>query len=122
MKGSLEPGVPACSFRQKNRGTIGEDMLFKRLPERGRELGLKYLKGLAQEIAAVFGQAVPEGAETWIIGLMSCISRPQIVQVLRVLGRCHPSWEVAKAARKAARRARRQSRAFAWAKITGRRS
>ena len=75
-----------------------------------------------EEIAAIFCLAVPEGAETWIIGLMSCVSRPQIVQVLTVLGRRHPSREVAKAARKAARRARRQSRAFAWAKVIGRRS
>jgi hypothetical protein len=86
------------------------------------QVGFGEAKADPEEIAAIFSQAVPEGAETWIIGLMSCISRPQIVQVLRVLGRRHPSWEVAKAARKAARRARRQSRAFAWAKIIGRRS
>jgi hypothetical protein len=60
-----------------------------------------------EEIAAVFREAVPEGAEMWIIGLMSRSSRPQIVQVLKVLGRHHPDREVAKAARKAARRARR---------------
>ena len=60
-----------------------------------------------EEIAAIFREAVPEGAEMWIIGLMSRSSRPQIVQVLKVLGRCHPNREFAKAARKAARRARR---------------
>jgi hypothetical protein len=60
------------------------------------------------EIEAMFRKAVPEGAEMWIIGLMSRSSRPQIVKVLKVLGRHHPSREVAKAARKAARRARRQ--------------
>ena len=60
-----------------------------------------------EEIAAIFREAVPEGAEMWIIGLMSRSSRPQIIQVLKVLGRCHPNREFAKAARKAARRARR---------------
>jgi hypothetical protein len=64
-----------------------------------------------EEIAGVFCQAVPEGAEMWVIGLMSHSSRPPIVQVLRVLGRRHPDREVAKSARKAARRARRQPRA-----------
>jgi hypothetical protein len=64
-----------------------------------------------EEIAATFSEAVPEGAEMWIIGLMSRSSRPQIVQVLKVLGRRHPDGQVAKAARKAARRARRQPRA-----------
>jgi hypothetical protein len=64
-----------------------------------------------EEIQAMFSEAVPEGAEIWIIGLMSRSSRPQIVQVLTVLGRRHPYHEVAKAARKAARRARRQPRA-----------
>jgi hypothetical protein len=59
------------------------------------------------EIAATFRRAVPEGAEMWLIGLMSRNSRPQIVQVLKVLGRRHPKREIAKAARKAARRARR---------------
>jgi len=63
------------------------------------------------EIEAMFRKAVPEVAEMWIIGLMSRSSRPQIVQVLKVLGRHHPNRKVAKAARKAARRARRQPRA-----------
>jgi hypothetical protein len=75
------------------------------------ELGFGEARPDPQEIAAVFCEAVPEGAEMWIIGLMSRSSRPQIVQVLKVLGRHHPSREVAKAARKAARRARRQPRA-----------
>jgi hypothetical protein len=61
----------------------------------------------SEEIAATFRKAVPEGAEMWIIGLMSRSSRPQIVQLLKVLGRRHPKREIAKAARKAARRARR---------------
>jgi hypothetical protein len=64
-----------------------------------------------EETAAMFSQAVPEGAEMWIISLMSRSSRPPIVQVLRALGRRHPNREIAKAARKAARRARRQPRA-----------
>jgi hypothetical protein len=73
-----------------------------------------------EEIAAMFSQAVPGGAEMWIIGLMSRSSRPQIVQVLKVLGRRYPKREIAKAARKAARCARRQPRALAWTKIIGR--
>jgi hypothetical protein len=60
-----------------------------------------------QEIAAQFRKAVPEGAEKWIIGLMSRSSRPEIIRVLTMLGRRHPDREIAKAARKAARRARR---------------
>jgi hypothetical protein len=63
-----------------------------------------------REIAAKFCQAVPEGAEMWIIGLMSRSSHPQIIKVLTVLGRRHPDWQVAKAARKSARRARRARR------------
>jgi hypothetical protein len=72
-----------------------------------------------EEIAAMFCEAVPEGAEMWIIGLMSRSSRPQIVQVLKVLGRHHPKRKIAKAARKAARRARRQPPALARAKVIG---
>jgi hypothetical protein len=64
-----------------------------------------------RQIAAKFGQAVPEGAEIWIIDLMSRSSHPQVIQVLTVLGRRHPDWGVAKAARKSARRARRVRRA-----------
>jgi hypothetical protein len=60
-----------------------------------------------EEIAAQFREAVPAGEEMWIIDLMSHSSRPQIVQVLTVLGRRHPDRQIAKAARKAARRARR---------------
>jgi hypothetical protein len=75
------------------------------------EAGFGEVRPDPEEIAATFSEAVPEGTEMWIIGLMSRSSRPQIVQVLRMLGRRHPSREVAKAARKAARRARRQPRA-----------
>jgi hypothetical protein len=56
-----------------------------------------------QEIAAQFREAVPEGAEIWIIGLMSCSSLPEIVRVLAVLGRRHPDRVVSKAARRARR-------------------
>jgi hypothetical protein len=63
-----------------------------------------------RQIAAKFRQAVPEGAEIWIIGLMPRCSHPQIIKVLTVLGRRHPDWEVAKAARKSARLARRARR------------
>jgi len=64
-----------------------------------------------RQIAAKFRQAVPEGAEIWIIELMSRSSHPQVIQVLTVLGRRHPDWGVAKAARKSGRRARRVRRA-----------
>jgi hypothetical protein len=63
-----------------------------------------------REIAAKFRQAVPEDAEMWIIDLMSRSSHPQVIEVLTVLGRRHPDWGVAKAARKSARRARRGHR------------
>ena len=57
----------------------------------------------------MFRQAVPEGAEMWIIDSMSRSSR-HVVQVLKVLGRWHLDPAIAKAARKAARRARRARR------------
>jgi hypothetical protein len=63
-----------------------------------------------EEVALMFRQAVPEGAEMWIIDLMSRSSRPHVVQVLKVLGRRHLDPAIAKAARKAARRARRARR------------
>jgi hypothetical protein len=65
----------------------------------------------SRQIAARLRQAVPEGAEIWIIGLMSRCPHPQVIQVLTVLGKRHPDWELAKTARKAARRARRVRRA-----------
>ena len=40
-----------------------------------------------RQIAAKFSQAVPEGAEIWIIDLMSRNPHPQVIQVLTVLGR-----------------------------------
>ena len=39
----------------------------------------------------MFCEAVPEGAEVWIIGLMSRSSRPQVVQVLPVLAGVTPT-------------------------------
>jgi hypothetical protein len=55
------------------------------------------------EIAAQFAEAVPPGEESWIIGLMSRSSHPDVAQVLTVLGRYHPDRRVAKEARRAAR-------------------
>jgi hypothetical protein len=55
------------------------------------------------EIAAQFAEAVPRGEESWIIGLMSRSSHPDVAQVLTVLGRYHPDRRVAKEARRAAR-------------------
>jgi hypothetical protein len=55
------------------------------------------------EIAAQFAEAVPPGGESWIIGLMSRSSHPDVAQVLTVLGRYHPDRRVAKEARRAAR-------------------
>ena len=55
------------------------------------------------EIAAQFAEAVPPGEESWIIGLMSHSSHPDVAQVLTVLGRYHPDRRVAKEARRAAR-------------------
>jgi hypothetical protein len=63
-----------------------------------------------REIAAKFSQAVPEGAEMWIIDLMSRNPHSQVIKILTVLGKRHPDWEIAKAARKSARRARRVRR------------
>ena len=59
------------------------------------------------EIAAQFAEAVPRGEEAWLIDQMSRGSHPDVVQVLRVLGRYHPDRRVAKLARRAAREAAR---------------
>lgn len=56
-----------------------------------------------EEIAAQFAEAVPPGQESWIIGLMSRSSHPDVAQALTVLGRCHPDRRVAREARRAAR-------------------
>lgn len=55
------------------------------------------------QIAAQFAEAVPQGEESWIFGLMSRSSHPDVAQVLTVLGRYHPDRRVAKDARRAAR-------------------
>lgn len=60
-----------------------------------------------REIAAQFSEAIPEGAQLWILGLMSRSSHPDVVRVLTVLGRNHPDRRIAKAARRAARGGRR---------------
>src|SRR6202034_1217017 len=52
----------------------------------------------SDEVAAQFRAAVPEPAQSWILELMSGSSSPQVVQVLRALGRHHPDRGVAKAA------------------------
>jgi len=60
-----------------------------------------------QEIAAQLSQAVPEGAESWIFGLMSRSPHPDVARVLTALGRYHPDRRIAKDARHAARAAGR---------------
>jgi len=60
-----------------------------------------------REIAAQFSEAIPEGAEAWVFGLMARSSHPEIVKVLIVLGRYHPDRRIAKGARRAARDAAR---------------
>jgi len=69
--------------------------------------GLAEAPAGSEELVAMFGKAVPAGAELWVIGLMARSSHPPILQVLKVLGRRYPDPQIAKAARKAARRARR---------------
>jgi hypothetical protein len=64
-----------------------------------------------QEVAAQFSEAIPEGAETWIIGLMSHNSDPAVAKVLMALARCHPDRRIAKDAKRAARGAVRNQMA-----------
>jgi hypothetical protein len=64
-----------------------------------------------QEVAAQFSEAIPEGAETWIFGLMSQSSDPAVAKVLMVLARCHPDRRIAKDAKRAARGAVRNQMA-----------
>jgi hypothetical protein len=56
-----------------------------------------------EQIAALFADAVPEGAEKWLLGLMSHSSHPDVARVLTMLGDHHPNRRVARDARKAAR-------------------
>jgi hypothetical protein len=60
-----------------------------------------------QEIAAQFSQAIPEDAQSWILGLMAQSSHPDVARVLMVLGRWHPDRRIAREARRAARSATR---------------
>jgi hypothetical protein len=60
-----------------------------------------------QEVAEQFRAAIPERAQAWILDLMSRSSHPQVVAVLKALGRRHPDRSFAKEARKAARCAAR---------------
>jgi hypothetical protein len=61
-----------------------------------------------REIAAQFREAVPAGEESWVFGLMAQSSRPDVRQLLMVLGRYHPDRRIAKDARRAARSAARK--------------
>ncbi len=58
-----------------------------------------------QQIAEQFNEAIPQGEESWIFGLMSQSSHPEVAQLLTALGRYHPDRRVAKEARHAARAA-----------------
>jgi hypothetical protein len=58
-----------------------------------------------EQIAEEFNDAIPPGEESWIFGLMSQSSQPEVAQVLTALGRYHPDRRVAKEARHAARAA-----------------
>jgi hypothetical protein len=60
-----------------------------------------------RQVAAQFAEAVPPGEESWIFGLMSQSSHPDIVRLLTVLGRHHPDRRLARNARRAARAAGR---------------
>jgi hypothetical protein len=59
------------------------------------------------EIEAQFDEAVPPSEQAWFIDQMSRSSDPNVVEVLRALGRYHPDRGVAKLARQAARVAAR---------------
>jgi hypothetical protein len=58
-----------------------------------------------QQVAEQFNEAVPSGEESWIFGLMSQSSHPEVAQALTALGRYHPDRRIAKEARHAARAA-----------------
>jgi hypothetical protein len=60
-----------------------------------------------RQVAAQFAEAVPPGEESWIFGLMSHSSHPDVARVLTVLGRYHPDRRLARNARRAARAAGR---------------
>jgi len=61
-----------------------------------------------QEIAEQLSEAVPDGQQQWIFGLMSQCSQPDVAQLLTVLSRYHPDRRIAKDARRAARGARKR--------------
>jgi hypothetical protein len=56
-----------------------------------------------EELAAQFREAIPEGEESWIFGLMSQSSRPEVARALTMVARYHPDKRIAKDARRAAR-------------------
>jgi hypothetical protein len=65
------------------------------------------------EFATQLAEAIPEGEQAWIIGLMSRSSNPEVARFLDVLGRCHPDRRLAKDARRAARAAAKNGAAAA---------
>jgi hypothetical protein len=56
-----------------------------------------------EEVAAQFAEAVPEGEEGWVFGLMSQSSQPDVARFLDRLATYHPDRQIARDARKAAR-------------------
>ena len=56
-----------------------------------------------EQLAAQFRDAIPEGEESWIFGLMAQSSSPDVARVLTMIARYHPDKRIAKDARRAAR-------------------
>src|SRR6516162_4307536 len=52
------------------------------------------------QLAAQLRDAIPEGEESWIFGLMSHSSHPDVARLLTVLGRYHPDRRLARDARR----------------------
>lgn len=55
------------------------------------------------QVAAWLAEAVPEGEESWVFGLMSQSSDPDVTRLLRLLSTYHPDLQIARDARSAAR-------------------
>jgi hypothetical protein len=60
-----------------------------------------------RQVAAQVAEAVPRGEESWVFGLMSHSTHPDVARLLTVLGRHHPDRRLARDARRAARTAAR---------------
>jgi len=73
-----------------------------------------------RQVAAQFAEAVPPGEESWIFGLMSHSSHPDVARLLTVLGRHHPDRRLARDARRAARAATRNRTAARAERIPAR--